>query len=318
MRILIITDSRDQSTCDVVDWLKYFDKEYIILTDDTRYSILGIDEKGVFSIKVDGQLIKSDELQSVWYRRGSIKREPITITEFRDKELSIALCTYYNKSSAVLDEFIQNTLHGIKCINNQMYQSVNKLESLRLAKECGLKIPNTILTTNKSELNRFISIHKTVITKDFTDGIGLSTPLWQVYAYTELVTPQFYNSLEEEFPLSLFQEMIDKKFEIRTFYLDDTFYSMAIFSQSNPKTSVDFRHYDKINPNRRTPFQLPLSVENKLRLLMQRLNLNSGSIDIVYSLQKEYYFLEVNPIGQFGMCSYPCNYQLEKHIAKYL
>lgn len=318
MKILIITNSKDQSTCDVIDWLNYFDKKYMILTDDTRYSILGIDEKGVFSIDVDGQLIKSDELQSVWYRRGSMKREPISITEFQDKAFSIALCTYYNKSSAILDEFIQNTLYRIKCINNQKYQSVNKLECLRLAKECGLKIPDTILTTNKSELKRFISKHKTVITKDFTDGLGFSTPLWQIYAYTELVTTQFYNSLEEAFPLSLFQEMIEKKFEIRTFYLDDTFYSMAIFSQSNSKTLVDFRHYDENNPNRRTPFQLPLSVENKLRLLLQRLNLNSGSIDIIYSLQKEYCFLEVNPIGQFGMCSYPCNYQLEKHIAEYL
>ena len=29
-------------------------------------------------------------------------------------------------------------------------------------------------------------------------------------------------------------------------------------------------------------------------------------------------FLEVNPVGQFGMVSLPCNYQLEKRIAQYL
>jgi hypothetical protein len=32
----------------------------------------------------------------------------------------------------------------------------------------------------------------------------------------------------------------------------------------------------------------------------------------------EYVFLEVNPIGQFGMVSAPCNYNLEKKIAQYL
>ena len=50
---------------------------------------------------------------------------------------------------------------------------------------------------------------------------------------------------------------------------------------------------------------------------MDQLNLDSGSIDIIYSTNKEYVFLEVNPIGQFGMVSSPCNYYIEKRIAQY-
>ena len=31
-----------------------------------------------------------------------------------------------------------------------------------------------------------------------------------------------------------------------------------------------------------------------------------------------YYFLEVNPVGQFGMTSIPCNYDLHEVVAKHL
>ncbi|MPT35513.1 MAG: hypothetical protein E2604_10600 [Flavobacterium sp.] len=56
----------------------------------------------------------------------------------------------------------------------------------------------------------------------------------------------------------------------------------------------------------------------KLKKLMKVLKLNSGSIDMLVSSNNEYVFLEVNPIGQFGQVSKPCNYYLEKQIAKEL
>lgn len=90
---------------------------------------------------------------------------------------------------------------------------------------------------------------------------------------------------------------------------------MAIFSQNNPKTEIDFRHYDHTVPNRTVPFKLSDNIENSLRCLMKSINNNSASIDFLYGKDKNIYFLEVNPIGQFGMTSYPCNYYLEREIA---
>jgi glutathione synthase/RimK-type ligase-like ATP-grasp enzyme len=43
-----------------------------------------------------------------------------------------------------------------------------------------------------------------------------------------------------------------------------------------------------------------------------------GSIDMIYSKQQEYIFLEVNPSGQFMGYSEACNYQLDRIIAEYL
>ncbi|NJL11421.1 MAG: hypothetical protein HC908_18240 [Calothrix sp. SM1_7_51] len=121
---------------------------------------------------------------------------------------------------------------------------------------------------------------------------------------------------DEDFPIFL-QTKIEKDFEVRTFFLDDKFYSMAIFSQANSKTRVDFRRYDFEKPNRRVPFKLPSLLEDKCRNLLNDLGLNSGSLDFLIKDNK-YYFLEINPVGQFGMVSYPCNYNLEKLIAEHL
>jgi len=51
---------------------------------------------------------------------------------------------------------------------------------------------------------------------------------------------------------------------------------------------------------------------------MSKLNMNCGSIDMIVTKQKEYVFLEVNPIGQFKQVSFPCNFYLEQKIANFL
>ena len=39
---------------------------------------------------------------------------------------------------------------------------------------------------------------------------------------------------------------------------------------------------------------------------------------MILNKNNEYVFLEINPVGQYGMVSEPCNYFLDKKIAHYL
>ena len=59
-------------------------------------------------------------------------------------------------------------------------------------------------------------------------------------------------------------------------------------------------------------------IKEKILSFAKYFNLNSGSFDIIKDKKGKYIFLEVNPVGQFGMVSQPCNYNLEQKIAKYL
>ncbi|MDO9254630.1 MAG: hypothetical protein Q7U54_03885 [Bacteroidales bacterium] len=51
---------------------------------------------------------------------------------------------------------------------------------------------------------------------------------------------------------------------------------------------------------------------------MKKLKLNMGSIDIIKSIEGKYYFLEINPVGQYDFVSFHCNYNIHMEIAKYL
>lgn len=58
--------------------------------------------------------------------------------------------------------------------------------------------------------------------------------------------------------------------------------------------------------------------EKKIQKFMNKIGLKTGSIDVILTPENEFYFLEINPTGQFGWVSQNCNFYLEKEIAKFL
>jgi len=198
--------------------------------------------------------------------------------------------------------------------------SVSDNENIVLdkARQLGLLTPERLTTNFLQELIDFKSKVGKVITKTYWAPLQYDEGDYWIPMYTEEITDSIIEKLPPKFGISYFQEKIDKKYELRVFYLKGEFYTMAIFSQQDEQTQVDFRKYNHKKPNRTVPFKLHKEIDNKLDKLMDSLDLDCGSIDIVVDKNNNYYFLEVNPVGQFGMTSYPCNYYLEKRIAKYL
>jgi glutathione synthase/RimK-type ligase-like ATP-grasp enzyme len=135
---------------------------------------------------------------------------------------------------------------------------------------------------------------------------------------TERFTYSELQSFPQYFIPRIFQQYIEKKYELRSFYFHGTFFTYAILSQNNPKTTIDFRNYDDDTPNRCIPFNLPTKYSSKLVLLMEKLRLDTGSFDILVDKNDNYYFLEVNPVGQFGYGSYECNFNIEEFIVNHL
>jgi glutathione synthase/RimK-type ligase-like ATP-grasp enzyme len=136
--------------------------------------------------------------------------------------------------------------------------------------------------------------------------------------YTAEVSEQDVAALPETVFPSLVQAMVEKSWEVRAFYLAGDLYAMAIFSQGDRQTEVDFRRYNRARPNRAVPYRLPGEVAEKLRALMRELAMETGSLDLIRTPDGRHVFLEVNPAGQFGMVSHRCNYRLEKRVAEHL
>lgn len=204
-----------------------------------------------------------------------------------------------------------------KVINSFSASKTTKLNQLLIAKKIGLKTPLTKVLSRKVQLEKFMNeTQDGLITKPMHEGFSLKIGGEIYTTYTSRVKLKESNT--DSFLPSMFQAEIKKKYEVRTFVFGGQFYSMAIFSQSNKQTEVDFRKYDLQTPNRNTKYKLPQEIQNQIQLLFKELELETGSVDLIVDEDDQHIFLEVNPYGQFGMVSKPHNYNLEQKFAKYL
>jgi ATP-GRASP peptide maturase of grasp-with-spasm system len=319
--ILIITEKDDYTTFEVCDWLIKMKKKFIIINENTLFKVELIEinnKKTVLTLNIDGEKYKSNQIKSVWFRRAGIRIQYNSLNDlYLENEFVNQIEKYIIEESKGLVLFIEYFFSEIKSIGSP-YKKLNKLSVLKKANSIGLNTPKTIITTSKKDLKKFIKSNCKVLSKAITENFHFSKKNENYYHPNVVFDEVNLKFIPDFFQITLFQEYIDKKFEIRVFYFNKKCYSMAIFSQNNEKTKMDFRNYDRENPNRCIPFKLPHEIETKIDLLMEMNELNCGSIDLIYTYGMEYYFLEINPMGQFGWVSHKCNYEIEKKIAEYL
>lgn len=320
--IYIFSQDVEYTTERVLDWI------FCLGYSAKRINGSSIDKKGSVSIEIENNSNNIIEIDKQyipqasivgWYRRfGKPSLEKKILDSSIDSNFSNSILKSIKADRKVIKDFLISHANIDKWLTLPSLASMNKLKVLTLAKSQGFLIPPTLVCSSREALLSFFKKHNRVILKAISEAPLLSNfDEWHTYL-THEITEDFFDKVPTLFPPTCFQKMIEKIYEIRVFYLDEKCYSMAIFSQKDKTTSVDFRNYNVKKPNRNVPYKLPLEISNKIKNLMQVIGLNTGSIDLIKNKEGEYVFLEVNPVGQFGMVSRPCNYFLEKKVAEYL
>lgn len=316
--LLILSQAKDITALKVSKWLNHFQIPFLNIEDDISYDLFNKIELSnkskslFFSFKEKNYSF--DEFTIVWNRRGlfnfSIPKTKTVQKNFGEK--SNAFYNHLYEENKALKDYIAYRLSQKYHIDDSRLYSLNKLQVLDIATEIGLQIPETIVTNDSQNLSK----QREYITKHINNIIFTDSKDSYIKQDTKLVEQETLK-LENTFKYSLFQQKIEKKYEIRTFIFFDKLFSMAIFSQYNEKTKVDFRNYDTEKQNRMVPYKLPERIEQKLLKLMKKLKIQSGSADLIFD-GKDYVFLEINPVGQLDFVSGNCNYQIEKHIATFI
>lgn len=298
--VLIISSTDDYSTKDVIDWLIFYNQPFLIINPEDKVEFK-FELENYFLI-FENYTLNIDQISSVWYRRGWLN------LAFFESVNGLENIIY--SEFIYLRDFIYFLLQSKKHINKRSDNEINKLITLKIAEKNGFNVPKSFFNIYKDELQNFELITKTIS--------GSSSLVSNGKTYLSYTRDIDIAELKNNYSNSYLQEKINKKYELRVFFLHGKVWSMAIFSQNDAQTQTDFRKYNRTKPNRFIPYSLPANIKTKIDGVMSDLNINSGSIDLIVSQENEYYFLEVNPIGQFGMVSYPCNYYLEEEIAKFL
>lgn len=341
--VLILSQHDEASTDKVMDWLSYIGTDYYRLnTEDVldNNSTMSYEFNAVENISKN--LMNSLReitflgVKSIWFRKCAYKDfifqfrnnicNALKELEFEKEIFNKNIIPHLSNEYSYLRNAIYSSIENedVKKLGNNRFaqSSINKIEVLNLAQKCKLDIPATLITNSKSDLNFFIKRYKKIITKAISVSLVFqmekANQIEEYGNYTEEITEESIKNIPDTFFYSLFQEKLDKEIEIRVFFLDHKCYSMAIFSQLNSQTNVDFRKCTTTVRNRFVPYQLPKILESRIKELMKNLDLNTGSIDMVKTKDNRFVFLEVNPVGQYGMTSVPCNYYIDKKIAEYL
>ncbi len=220
-------------------------------------------------------------------------------------------------------ETLQNYLqfflsNGSNMLGNYFTRSVNKLRLLTQAREFGFHTPDTIVTSEKKKLVHFAKKHDyRLITKPSWEIVALFNDSEQSMSYTAQIGRDEISSWPDNFFPSLFQNRIEKSYELRIFVFDHEIFPCAIFSQLGTGTTTDFRGGNE-NEYRTVPYSLSSKREKQILKFMDYIKMDTGSFDFIVTPDSEMVFVEINPVGQFGFTSHPCNYYIEKKLANYM
>lgn len=175
-------------------------------------------------------------------------------------------------------------------------QAEYKPLQLARARACGLSVPQTLITNDAAQARAFVASVSRAVYKPFTPT-GIADPDSYRVTYT---TPIAAADVDESVRLTahLFQAWVDKAYEVRLTVVDDTYLAARIDTTSEV-ASVDWRaDYDAVTY---TPLpEPPAAVRDGVRALLGTLGVRFGCLDFVVAPDGRWWFLEINPNGQWA------------------
>lgn len=303
--ILIITHKGDFTADFVIDKLNKLKIKYF------RFNCEDINTNNFcFStIEESNQLFGSIEnYKAIWFRRTML---PNVASELPFSERNFILQSY----KSLLDNFLSITDGKWLSNHNKIEQAENKLFQLKIAKEIGFNIPKTLVTNHKEHLLKFsCQIAGDIIIKPIYSGkIEGKNDLRLLYA-NKLKKEHLETINNFDLTPTIFQEFIEKEIDIRVTVVGEKAFSAYIDSQNDNETKIDWRRKKR----KFIKYQLPIEIEKKCIGLVRKMGLSFGAIDIVKHIDGDYFFLEINPNGQWAWIEIDTNLPISDAIIEFL
>ena len=246
-----------------------------------------------YSLVIDGKEYQSTDFSAVWYMHPTLPK-PLLAYEPAEHR-SFIHAQFYEMRRALW------TVMGDKTWLNDPWKAAeaeSKIVQLATACRTGLKVPETVITSDPDRIRSFrVDCGGDIIVKN----LGTS-PILDHVIYTNKITDESMLSIDSvRSSPSIFQANVPKKYELRITIVGETMFPVRIDSQEDALTAIDWRSKPKLNDFNvhMEPTMIPLDIERRLRAFMRSMGLTYGCVDMVVTPSDEYVFLEVNPNGQW-------------------
>ena len=248
-------------------------------------------------LQMKGSLIHpGSDLRSVWYRRP----RPPEAGACHEADRGFISGQWLRLQDNVFS--LAGDLLGALWINEPeaANRAENKLMQLRVAQEIGLVFPDTVVSNDAREVRTLLQRWPRVVFKTFYPYNWKSESTGSTYNISVKLLDASSELPEEAVAMcpGIFQRYIEKAYDIRVTVIGDRFFAVRM-RKGDGSAYVDWRKHMMDEDLFIEECSLPADLEEKLRVLMRRLGLVYGAIDLVVTPEGDIYFLEINQSGQF-------------------
>lgn len=176
-----------------------------------------------------------------------------------------------------------------------------KLRQIRVARELGLLIPETVVTNRGQDVLDFIRCHRRCIIKPLAAGAFMHDgQSWGLF--TNVISLEDAERVLDSAELApvMVQRQVEKHRELRITIIGEQLFACVIETRATESRAaqIDWRAIAPERlPHRLTP--IPQELETALRGMLRHYGLNYGAFDVIQEPDGRYWFLELNPNGQY-------------------
>lgn len=309
--ILCITHSQDFYNIDLFfEYLASKNIPYFRLNSDrlNHEQNITITPTGFELTDESGNTVKSEQFRAVWHR----KSWRIGVPEEMDEDYRTVFLKEY---SSLRYNLLTSLLHlpWINPLEAENRIDGNKMLQLKTAGKHGLKIPETLFSNDAKKVTEFFhrECNGKMVAK--LHGSLAKSMNGENFLSTHIIDHDSLENIEDiAYCPMIFQPYIEKAYELRIVYVDGTFFAGKINNSEHTDWRVAREGYSW------SSYDLPGPVEKSLAGMMKEMNLYLGAIDMIRGKDGEYYFLEVNPQGEWGMLQKELNFPIAQRIAEQL
>ncbi|AZA99580.1 ATP-grasp ribosomal peptide maturase [Chryseobacterium joostei] len=306
--ILCITHSQDFYTIDLFfQYLSSKNIPYFRLNSDQLNHLqkISINENSFEITDESGNTIHSDDIKGVWHRKAWRISVPEELDENYEKIFQIEYGSLrYNLFTSLEDIPWINPFEKEKKIDG------NKMLQLKIAQRNHLTIPKTMFSNDEEKITTFFHQYCSGKAIAKLHGVQSKTMSGENLISTMIIEEETLEYLSDiAYCPMIFQPYIDKEYELRIMYVDGVFFTGKINNSSNADWRISNENYFW------SAYELPENIKINLTSMMKEMGLYMGAIDVIKGKDGEYYFLEVNPQGEWGMLQKELGFPIAERIA---
>jgi len=292
--ILLFTNQRDLTTDFVVLELQRRGADFVRINTETLptgSAAVGFRDRDDWSLDLGGRKVCGGQARAAYFRRPGTPAIDVGVQSPGERayclgEWGALLKTIYSRLE---DRWLSPP--------SAIMLAEDKPRQLLAAIELGFRVPETLVTNAFGPAVSFLEgspaiakpLREALIEGDNEKVIFTS----RVYRLSERDARAFAAA-----PMIL-QREVPKQADLRVTVVGARAFATAIGSQDRPETVVDWRRGGTADLDH-SPFDLPADVETRCIELIAKLGLGFGAIDLVWGQDGEYWFLEINPNGQWA------------------